>query len=328
VNDALLQGLSRYGLSVVIVNVFINQLGIPVPVVPTLIVAGAVAAAGQLSFAWVFLGSALACVAADGVWYLIGRFFGLKVLRTLCRISLEPDSCVSQTQGRFERWGVNSLVIAKFVPGLAIVAPPLAGVLNIGWPRFLFLSTLAAFLWVGAWMVGGALFRTQIESLLEILKSYGGLAGGVIVGVLVVYIAYKWFERERFLRKLRMARISAKELHQLIKSGAAPVIVDVRSSTARSLDPRWIPNARHVPLGDVGGHIADLPRDKEIVLYCTCPSEASAARVAKLLINHGFTQVRPLFGGLDAWLAAGFPVEFDPPPKAGAAPAAPASSTV
>jgi membrane protein DedA with SNARE-associated domain/rhodanese-related sulfurtransferase len=292
------------------INVFVDQLGLPVPAVPTLIVAGAVAANGQLSLSAVFLGASLACLAADCCWYQLGQMFGIRVLKTLCKISLEPDSCVSNTQSRFERWGVNSLVIAKFVPGLAIIAPPLAGALRIGWMRFIFLSTLSAILWVGAGLVAGMLFRPQVESLLIVLDRVGGLAGLAALLLLACYIGYKWWERARFYKRLRMARISVADLHRLMESGAAPVVVDVRSHTARGLEPRWIPGALHVPLEAVALHVEDLPRDHDIILYCSCPSEASAARVARILMSHGFKRVRPLFGGLDAWLAAGYAVEF------------------
>jgi rhodanese-related sulfurtransferase len=112
---------------------------------------------------------------------------------------------------------------------------------------------------------------------------------------------------------LRMARINVADLHHLMESGAAPVIVDVRSQVARGLDPRWIPGALHVPLENMARHLENLPRDREIILYCSCPSEASAARVARILMSHGFKRVRPLFGGLDAWLAAGYAVELAPP---------------
>ena len=312
----LLTALATYGLSVVILNVFIDQLGIPVPAVPTLVVAGGIAANGQLSFTGLFLGSVLACLVADCLWYLLGEVFGIRVLKTLCRISLEPDSCVSQTQNRFERWGVNSLVIAKFVPGLAIIAPPMAGALKIGWTRFIVLSTLSAALWVGVALFAGVLFKSQIEAVLLNLDRIGGYLGAAALVALAAYIAYKAIDRARFYRALRMARINVTDLHQLIKKGGAPVIIDVRSSTARALEPRWIPGALHVPLDDVGRHVKTLPKDRDIVLYCTCPSEASAARVARILMNHGFRRVRPLFGGLDAWLAAGYAVEFAPPPAA------------
>ena len=294
-----------------VVNVLLNQIGLPVPVVPTLIVAGAVAVAagGQMLLLTLFFWSVVACLAADCCWYLIGQQYGIRVLKTLCKVSLEPDSCVSQTQTRFERWGVNSLVIAKFVPGLAIIAPPLAGAMRIGWLRFIFLSLCAAVLWVGAGLFAGVLFKSQIARVLEHLSAIGSAAGVGILLLLSAYVAYKWWERSRFYQMLRMARINVADLYELIQAGGAPVIIDVRSITARALEPRWIPGALHVPLQDVARRLKDLPRDKDIVLYCTCPSEASAARVAKILMNHGFKRVRPLFGGLDAWVAAGYSVE-------------------
>jgi membrane protein DedA with SNARE-associated domain/rhodanese-related sulfurtransferase len=301
--------ISQYGLLVVAVNVFLDQIGLPVPAMPTLIVAGAIAATGHLALGTLFVLSVAACVVPDSAWFVVGQLYGIRVLKTLCRISLEPDSCVSQTQSRFERWGINSLVIAKFVPGLAIIAPPLAGAMRIGWPKFIALSTLGAMLWVGSGLAAGMLFKTQIGALLIHLDRIGSLTGAVVAGLLAAYVLYKWWERARFYKALRMARISAADLYELVQAGAQPVIVDVRSPTARALEPRWIPGAIHVPVDGVGRHIGHLPRDREIVLYCTCPSEASAARVAKLLVNHGFKRVRPLFGGLDAWIAAGYSVE-------------------
>ena len=301
--------IAQYGLMVVAANVLLDQIGLPVPAMPTLIVAGALAAAGGLALGWLFVFSVIACIVPDCGWYWLGQAYGIRVLKTLCRISLEPDSCVSQTQGRFERWGINSLVIAKFIPGLAIIAPPLAGAMRIGWLRFIALSTLGAMLWVGAGLAAGLLFKTQIAGLLMHLDRWGGIAGEVILGLLFGYIGYKWWERAKFYRTLRMARIDVSALYDLIQAGARPTIIDVRSPTARALEPRWIPGAIHVPVDAMAQHIADLPKDREIVVYCTCPSEASAARVAKVLINHGFKLVRPLYGGLDAWIAAGYAVE-------------------
>ncbi len=226
----------------------------------------------------------------------------------LCRISLEPDSCVSETQTRFERWGINSLVVAKFIPGLSIIAPPMAGALRIGWPRFLSLSIASAMLWVGSALVVGMLVRHQIEAFLIHVDDFGGLAAGTVGAALVVYVAYKWLQRFRFLKSLRMARIDVGELYDLMQAGAQPLIVDVRTSTARLLEPQGIPGSLHVPLENIAQHLNSLPRDREIILYCACPSEASAARVARVLMNHGFKKVRPLYGGLDAWVAAGYAV--------------------
>ncbi|MDB6084542.1 MAG: Sulfurtransferase [Gammaproteobacteria bacterium] len=300
--------VGQYGLAVVFINVLVNQIGLPIPAIPTLIVAGALAADGRLPLAPLFACSVLACFIADCGWYFIGQTFGIRVLKLLCRISLEPDSCVSQTQTRFERWGVNSLVIAKFIPGLAIIAPPLAGAMRIGWLRFMALSVASAVLWAGSELVAGMLFKSQIDVLLVRLGDIGSVAAAVIGTALAVYILYKWWERARFYRSLRMARIDVAELYELMRAGAKPIIVDVRSTTARGLEPQWIPGALHVPLEGVDEHMKDLPRDRDIILYCACPSEASAARVARILMNHGFRKVRPLLGGLDAWVAAGYAV--------------------
>jgi membrane protein DedA with SNARE-associated domain/rhodanese-related sulfurtransferase len=308
----LISLIAHYGLLVVALNVLLDQIGLPVPAMPTLIVAGAMSAGGHLSLLSLFAWSVAACVAPDCGWYLVGQAYGIRVLKTLCKISLEPDSCVSQTQTRFERWGINSILVAKFVPGLAIIAPPLAGAMRIGWPRFVLLSGIAAALWVGFGLAVGALFRAQIETVLTQLDRVGNTAAILVCAALVSYVAYKWWERMRFYRTLRMARISVAELYELIRAGAQPSIVDVRSPTARALEPRWIPGAVHVPVDAVGLHVSHLPRDREIVLYCTCPSEASAARVARILVSHGFKRVRPLFGGLDAWIQAGYAVETAP----------------
>jgi rhodanese-related sulfurtransferase len=204
---------------------------------------------------------------------------------------------------------MNALLIANFVPGLATIAPPLAGAMGIGWPRFLLFSTLGASLWVGAGLGVGMVFKEQIEYLLEALQRMGAAAIMIVGALCIAYIAYKWWDRQRFFAMLRSARINVDELYRLMNAGAAPVIVDVRSHTARKLDPRRIPGARHVPLQAVGESARELPRDRDIILYCTCPNEASAAEAAKLLMNGGFTRVRPLHGGLDAWIAAGYAVE-------------------
>jgi membrane protein DedA with SNARE-associated domain/rhodanese-related sulfurtransferase len=306
--EQLVTSIGQYGLIIVFINVLVDQIGLPVPAVPTLVIAGALAADGRLPAAALIFSAVAACVMADCGWYFIGQTYGIRVLRLLCRISLEPDSCVSQTQTRFERWGINSLLVAKFIPGLAIIAPPLAGAMRIGWGRFIALSTAGAALWVGCALAAGMLFRRQIALLLRHLGQIGGIAAIIAAAALAVYIGFKWWQRVRFYKSLRMARIDVAELYELQQAGAEPIIVDVRSATARALEPHWIPGALHVPLEEIAAQMKDLPRDRDIILYCACPSEASAARVARVLMNHGFKKVRPLSGGLDAWRAAGYAV--------------------
>ncbi|HXY97121.1 MAG TPA: DedA family protein/thiosulfate sulfurtransferase GlpE [Steroidobacteraceae bacterium] len=319
---------SPIGLGFVFVNVLAQQLGLPVPVVPTLVVAGAVAASGKMSAVALYALAVAACVMADSSWYTAGRRYGGRVMSLLCRVSLSPDSCVSQTQNAFERWGPKALLISKFVPGLALIAPPLAGATRMQFGRFLLFSALGASLWVGAALAAGALLRTQIERLLPQAAQVGGTAALVLLVLLAAYVAYRWWERRRFLAALDMARISVEELKRQIEQGDAPVIVDVRSTTAQTLEARRIPGAVNVPVQDAARHLSELPRDREIILYCTCPNEASAAKVARLLMNNGFRRVRPLKGGLEAWIDAGHPVEAFalPAPGAAARPPAPQPS--
>jgi membrane protein DedA with SNARE-associated domain/rhodanese-related sulfurtransferase len=301
--------VANYGLLIVFVSVLTDQLGVPFPAMPVLIVAGSLAGAGKASGLECFAASLSACVIADLTWFWIGKSYGMKVLQTLCRISLEPDSCVSETQSRFERWGVNSLIIAKFIPGLAIIAPPLAGALRLGLWRFVILSGLGSMLWTVAGLGSGMVFADQIGHFYAHLQRYAGIAASVLALLLAGYIGYKWWERRRFLLELRMARITVDELYGLMESQGNPVILDVRTHTARHLEPRWIPTAIHAPVEELEKHIRELERDREVVVYCACPNEASAARVAKRLRNLGFTRVRPLHGGLDSWVARGYRVE-------------------
>jgi membrane protein DedA with SNARE-associated domain/rhodanese-related sulfurtransferase len=300
---------SPIGLGFVFLNVLLQQLGLPVPTVPTLVVAGAVAASGRMSASALYALAVAACVIADSTWYVAGRRYGGRVMSLLCRVSLSPDSCVSKTQGAFERWGARALLVAKFVPGLALIGPPLAGATRMHFGRFIVFTALGAGLWVGAALAAGALARTWIERLLPQAVQVGGTAALVLLVLLAAYVGYRWWERRRFLAALDMARISVEELGQQIEQGAAPLIVDVRSPTAQTLDQHRIPGAVHVPVQEAVRHLSELPRDREIILYCSCPNEVSAARVARLLMSHGFRRVRPLKGGLAAWIEAGHPVE-------------------
>ena len=300
---------SRLSLGFVFINVLLEQLGLPVPAVPTLVIVGAMAADRRLP-AGPLLGLALAaCVFADSAWYLMGRLYGVRVLNLLCRISLTPDSCVSQTQSGFERWGPRALIFVKFIPGLSLMASPLAGAMRMVFVRFIGFSLLGGALWVGAWLAVGVLLKSQIDRLLPRLAGVGGAAIVIILVLLGAYILFRWWERRRFRRALDMARISASELHRQMSRDPPPLVLDVRSHTGRSLELRRIPGALHVPVQEVERQIGSFSRDRDIVLYCTCPNEASAAQAARLLIGSGFSRVRPLRGGLAAWIDAGYAVE-------------------
>jgi membrane protein DedA with SNARE-associated domain/rhodanese-related sulfurtransferase len=301
--------IAEYGLAFVFANVLLEQLGLPIPAMPTLIVSGALAAEGGFSVAAVFGLAFVACMLGDAAWYLAGRLWGRRVMALLCRVSLSPDSCVRQTEFRFERWGRLTLVLSKFIPGLSTIAPPLSGAMRLGWPSFLLLNGLGVAIWAGAAIGAGMLFHAGIHQLIDRLEGLGTLALQAIGVLLAGYVALKWWERRRFYRMLRIARIGVQDLRSLIDRGARPVVVDVRSRVARETDPRYIPGALAMDIGEVDARLAELSPQSEIVFYCSCPNEATAAQVAKKLIGLGYTKVRPLHGGLDAWVAAGFEVE-------------------
>ncbi|WP_426702174.1 VTT domain-containing protein [Rhodanobacter sp. Col0626] len=301
--------IAQYGVLLVFLNVLVEQAGVPVPAVPTLVVAGALAATDRLPVAGVVLAAVLACLLSDLAWYWAGRRFGSTVMRMICRISLSPDSCVKQSELRFHRWRGRVLLIAKFVPGLSTVAPPLVGAMGLRTPTFLLLDGLGSLLWAGIAVGLGYVFAAQIDVLLAALASAGTVAFELVLILLALYIAAKWWQRRRLLVALRMARITVDELNRFIADGQTPVVVDVRSQAARLLDTRIIPGALLADLDSVDRVLLGIPPDRELVIYCSCPNEVSAAKAAKLLMALGYRHVRPLLGGLDAWDAAGYTIE-------------------
>ncbi len=301
--------ITQHGLALVFANVLLEQIGLPLPAIPTLVIAGALAADGKLSALALFGVAFIGCVIGDTLWYVAGRLYGRRVMRLLCRISLSPDSCVRQTEYQFGRWGGLTLVLAKFIPGLSTIAPPLAGATRLAWAPFLLWNGLGIAVWAGAAIGAGMLLHAQIGELIVRLEDLGVLAIELIGALFAGYVALKWWERRRFYKMLRIARITVGDLRRLMDGGERPVVVDVRSPSIRKLDPRFIPGALAMDIAEVDQRLEQLPADRDIIFYCTCPNEASAAQVAKKLIELGYTRVRPLHGGLDAWLAAGYEVE-------------------
>ena len=266
----LIHYLVRYGVSLVFLNVFAEQIGAPVPAVPTLIVAGALARNGKMSSTHIVLVAVLASLIADWIWFLLGRRYGYHILRTLCRISLSPDSCVRDTEARFERWGMKSLLFAKFVPGFSTVAPPLAGA---GRKRstfaFLVYDGIGALLWAGAAVATGRLFHRQVAEVMDWLTAMGGWAVAAVVFALALFILAKWWQRARFYKQLRIARVSVDELKAMIERDEQPVVLDVRTRSSQERDQRRIPTAIVTNADDIDRSIAAVSPDREIVLYCT-----------------------------------------------------------
>jgi len=261
--------LIHHGHGVLLAWVFVEQVGVPVPAMPLLLAAGALAGMGQMNYFAALFFAVLGALAADSIWFQLGRHKGIKVLRLLCRISLEPDSCVRRTEGMFSKQGARSLLVAKFLPGLGLVTPPLAGIFRMRYRRFLLFDTLGSSLWAGAFLGLGYVFSGQIERVAASLASLGGWLLVLVIGAFASYIAYKYLARQRFLRELRIARITVEELKQKIDSGEPVTIVDLRHSMDFEAEPETIPGALHMEAKELEGNNDRLPRDAEVVLYCT-----------------------------------------------------------
>ena len=261
--------LVRHGYTVVFAAVLAEQLGLPIPAIPVLLAAGALLGAGKLSLGPV-LGVALAgALVGDLLWYALGRRRGMPAVRWLCGISLEPDSCVRRTEEMFARHGALSLLFAKFVPGLSTVAPPLAGVFHMRLARFLALDVAGTLLWAGAFFGLGFAFADQLEHLAGHAALLGSRLFAILLGALLLYVAAKLVHRRRFLRSLRIARITPEELKGKLDAGEDVVVVDLRHSLDFEAAPFRIPGARRLDAARVEQEHEVIPRDREIVLYCT-----------------------------------------------------------
>lgn len=300
--------IEQYGLTFVFLHVLAEQAGVPVPAYPTLIVAGALIAHANYGVTELLLAAVVASVIADFAWYYAGSRLGRPVLRTLCRISLSPDSCVRQTESIYFRWGAPSLLVAKFIPGFAAVATALSGSVGTRLWVFLLFDGLGALLWAGLAVGLGVAFQNAVNDVIEVLEQLGKWGLLAIVAAFALIVALKWWQRQRFYRQLRMARISVGELRDLLERGELPVILDVRSPLLQNQDGR-IPGAISIDAQAFAQTPPVLSAGGEVIVYCACPNEASAALLAKRLMQQGYSRVRPLQGGMDAWIAAGYAIE-------------------
>jgi membrane protein DedA with SNARE-associated domain/rhodanese-related sulfurtransferase len=301
--------LYHYGAGIIFVVTLLARLGAPIPAAPLIIVAGAVAARGGPSLWWVIVCASLASLAGDGAWFLGGRRYGYRVLRMLCRISLSPDSCVRQSEALIGRWGGWSLIAAKFLPGLSAVAAPMAGALGMAGGKFIAFQTIGSVLWASTFAGVGIFFRNDVAAVLEAISDLGIGAVASLLLLAAGYLAWRYVRRQLDLRDAGIPRIDVGELVELLASGEGPLLVDVRPPAIHDLDARRIPGAVSVELAQIRTWARELPRNREIVVYCNCPNEASAARASRMLLKDGFLKVRPLGGGLDAWASAGHDIE-------------------
>ena len=307
--NAAMEYLKAHGLIIVFLWVLAEQAGFPIPASPLLLIAGSLCAAGFFHFTPVLLVAVVACLIADSLWFYLGRFKGGRVLAFLCRISMEPDSCVRRTHNLFTKYGVRGLVLSKFVPGLSTLAPPLAGMSGTSVAMFLLADFTGSLLYTGTFILGGYFFSNQIQQIMDALDSIGRGAMLLLGGMVIVYLAVKQWQRQRIIKELRMARITVKELRQKQNDGENMVIIDLRPGDEVKFDRATIPGAIHLALDDIDKRLHEFTSEREIVIYCSCPNEISSARLAMLLQSKGLKRVRPLLGGIDAWREHNYPLQ-------------------
>ena len=294
--------------------VLIEQGGIPVPSVPLMLAAGTMSAAGKIHIAAALIAVLAACLISDSMWYFLGRKYGSKVLNLLCRFSLEAATCVEKTQGTVGRRGAVTLLFAKFVPGLSTMATPIAGQAKMPYLKFLIYDTAGSLIWAGAWLFAGRFFGDIAKRSSEFFTALGHGAVGLVVLMVVAVLIFRIVKKRQFVVSLRGLRLEPGQLMAMIEDARRedrplPYIVDLRHPLDILPDPRALPGAVWIGPHELKARNSVIPRDRDIVLYCTCPSEETSAKVALELRSMGILRVRPLRGGLQGWKDAGYPLE-------------------
>jgi membrane protein DedA with SNARE-associated domain/rhodanese-related sulfurtransferase len=305
--------LLTYGYLLVFAWVLIEQLGAPLPAIPALLAAGALSAQGQLSLIDVLLLGLAACLIADSSWFFFGRRYGQHVLNLLCKLSMEPTLCVRRTQLQFNQSRRFTLLFAKFVPGLATLSSPVAGQAGMSYAEFAMLDGSGAVLWLLAYLIGGRLFGDALKRDPSLLNWVGRFSGALLlVGIAAFFIA-RLLRRRMLLRQMVESRMEPQDLYAQIQGGEEVYIVDLRHPVEQLTDPFILPGAQRIAPEDLTHRVQEIPLDRDVILYCTCPNEETAAHTAMRLHKLGVERVRPLRGGYQAWKSLGYPMEAIPP---------------
>ncbi len=303
----------HYAYGILFLWVLVEQLGVPVPSVPLLITAGTLTATHRLHTIPVMLSILLACAVADSMWYFAGVRYGGRVVRLVCRLSLEASTCVRKTESYFGKHGATTLLFAKFVPGLSAVAPPIAGQTGMSYTRFLAYDVAGSLIWSSAYVFGGRFFGDLAKRSAPFFHFLGRFGVVLFAAALIAFFVRRIWRQRAFIKNLRDAGVTATELQSMFRmaessSGKPPFIVDLRHPLDYLPDPRVLPGAVRISPTELEKHCDLLPRDTDVILYCTCPNDETSAHLAKRLQKLGVHRVRPLRGGFEGWRDAGLPL--------------------
>jgi membrane protein DedA with SNARE-associated domain/rhodanese-related sulfurtransferase len=309
--------LLQHGYWFLFLYILAVQAGVPIPADPLLLIMGALAGDRLYTITGALAVVLAASLIVDYCWYELGRRGGRSVLALICKLALEPDTCVRKTESTFSQRGAWALLFTKFVPGMGLVAMPLSGLIRMPRWRFLLADAGGTLLWSGAYLLAGFLFHRQVSAVIEALGLLGRRAGIVALALIGLYLAFKYVQRRRLLRQLRIDRITPEELRRSLDAGESLTVIDLRHPAEVEREGLKLAGAVVIRPDDLRSGAQSIPRDREIILYCTCPNEATSARLALQLKKAGIRKVRPLAGGLEAWREKGYPVEPVPAPSSG-----------
>ena len=303
----------HYAYLIIFLWVLVEQIGIPIPSVPVLLTAGTLSATHRVSWFGITAAMLFACVIADTVWFSLGRRYGNSVLKLLCRLSFEASTCVSKTEGYFTRRGPVTLLFAKFVPGLSTVAAPIAGQTGMSYPRFVAWDLAGSLIWGETFILAGRFFGDLAKKSAPFFAWLGHFAIFIFAAMVLGFLAHRIWKQRKFLQQVREMRLEPSELKSMLDDAAAngnkpPFIVDLRHPLDYLPDPRVLPGALRIGPNEIKQHSEIIPRDRDVILYCTCPSEETSAKLALQLHKIGIYRVRPLRGGFDGWKQAGYPL--------------------
>lgn len=303
----------HYAYLLLFLWVLVEQVGLPIPSIPVLLTAGTLSATHQVSHFYSLLAALLACTVADSLWFWLGRRYGHSVLQLVCRFSFEASTCVSKTEGYFQRRGPATLLFSKYVPGLSTVAPPIAGQTGMPYLRFISWDLAGSFIWAESFLLAGRFFGDIAKRSTVFFHLLGRFAFAIFVLMVLGFMAYRFIKQQRFLQQVRDLRLEPGQLKQMMdtaieQGNTPPFIVDLRHPLDYLPDPRVLPGALRIGPNELKQHSEIIPRDRDVVLYCTCPSEETSAKLALQLHKMGVYRVRPLRGGFDGWKNAGYPL--------------------
>ena len=294
--------------------VLIEQGGLPIPSIPLMIAVGTMSAAHKLHVAYAIPVILFACLLSDSAWYFLGRHFGSRVLNILCRFSLEAATCVERTHGTVSKRGAFTLLFAKFVPGLSTVAAPIVGQVKVPYLTFVLYDMAGSLLWSGAWLFAGRFFGDLARRSSDFFAMLGHFGIALVFFMVLSLVVYRLLKRRQFLGQLEGLRLEPEQLMAMINDAETagldrPFIIDLRHPLDVLTDPLVLPGALRIGPDELKQRRQIIPTDRDIVLYCTCPSEETSAKVALELHRLGIRRVRPLRGGLQGWKDAGYPVD-------------------